>query len=261
MMTGDVVRSASDFGPEMLQMMRKERLDPRTLQRVPLPKGSPYTATAGLPGLRTYVDPELTGTDTAGYVFGDAPPSDSSMFLRKDKLKDTVGHEAEHLLAAKQLGHPTEINSLFDSLIDNKKQGNLVRSRFVKDAVDLYPYLKEKYGLQSAYFDPRMYDFQKKHGAAQNLLFEQLASLSAIETTQNVDLTKDPELRKTLFRDKEVREVYGALTGLRQTRLDSKDIRPHTRVPETEPSLVDRAKKSLGFAAGGEVTQFIKAHA
>jgi hypothetical protein len=254
MMTGEVVRSASDFGPEMLQMMRKERLDPRTLQRVPLPKGSPYTATAGLPGLRTYVDPELTGTDTAGYVFGDAPPSDTSMFLRKDKLKDTVGHEAEHLLAAKQLGHPTEINSLFDSLVDNKKQGNLVRSRFVKDAVDLYPYLKEKYGLQSAYFDPRMYDFQKKHGAAQNLLFEQLASLSAIETTQNVDLTKDPELRKTLFRDKEVREVYGALTGLRQTRLDSKDIRPHTRIPETEPSLMDRAKKSLGFSAGGEVT-------
>jgi len=260
-MTGDVVRSASDFGPEMLQMMRKERLDPRTLQRVPLPKGSPYTATAGLPGLRAYVDPELTGTDTAGYVFGDAPPSDTSMFLRKDRLKDTVGHEAEHLLAAKQLGHPTEINSLFDSLVDNKKQGDRVRSRFVRDAVDAYPYLKEKYGLQSAYFDPRMYDFQKKHGAAQNLLFEQLATLSAIEVTQNVDLTKDSELRKTLFRDKEVREIYGALTGLRQTRLDSKDIRPHTRIPETEPSLLDRARKSLGFAAGGEVTQFIKAHA
>jgi len=259
MMTGDVVRSASDFGPEMLQMMRKERIDPRTLQRVPLPKDAPYTTRAGLPGVGLFVDPDLTGTDTAGYVFKKTPPTDTSMFLRKDLPTETVAHESEHLLARRQLGRPSEINALFDKLIGAKEDDNSRRYDFVKNASRAYPYLKEKYGLQSAYFDPRMVVHQGS--LAPNLAFEQLASLAAIEVTQGVDLTKDPELRKTLFRDKEVREVYSALTGLRQTRLDSKDIRPHTRVPETEPSLMDRAKKSLGFAAGGEVTQFIKAHA
>jgi membrane-bound lytic murein transglycosylase B len=247
---GDV---SKDFSPEMQRLMREERMSPSSLQRTTLPKGSAQTATIALPGLRAYVDPALTDTYTAGYVFGDAPVGDTTMFLRGDRDLDTVAHESEHLLAKRQLEHPTEINSLFDSMFGDKEQGKSARSSFVRNAVDLYPYLQEKYGVQSAYFQPEMYDYQRRYGAAQNLLYEQLATLSAIEQNQKVDLTKDPELRKTLFSDKGVREAYNALTGLRQTRLDSKDIRPHTRVPEKETSTLDTVKQFLGFKDGGEV--------
>ena len=77
-----------------------------------------------------------------------------------------------------------------------------------------------------------MLDFQREHGALPNLAFEQMATLASIEAAQGVDLTKDPYLRKNLFKDRKVREVYNALTGLRQTRLDSKDLPPHTRQKE-----------------------------
>ena len=75
---------------------------------------------------------------------------------------------------------------------------------------------------------------------------------AGVEAAQNVDLTKDPVLRKTLFKDRDIRETYNAITGLRQTRLDAKDLPPYTRQPE-EPSMVGKVKKLLGFANGGHV--------
>lgn len=242
-----------EFSPEMLDAMRKGRAHPGNLKRVPLPKGSPQTATIALPGLRAYEDAALSGSETGGYVLGLAPVGDDTMFLRKDRDPVTVAHEAEHLLAKRQLEHPSEINTAFDSLVEDKRSPS-IRHQFVIDAVSAYPYLQDKYGLQSAYFEPGMYNYQRRAGVASNLLYEQLASLAAIEQMQGVDLTKDPVLRETLFRDKDVRETYNALVGLRQTRLDSKDIRPHTRI--AEPSMLDKVKKAIGFAEGGEVKDF-----
>jgi hypothetical protein len=74
-----------------------------------------------------------------------------------------------------------------------------------------------------------------------------------LEQRHNVDLTKDPELRKTLFKDPAVRETYNAITGLRQTRLDPRDLPPHTRQPENEPGFMSKLKKLIGFADGGTV--------
>jgi hypothetical protein len=123
---------------------------------------------------------------------------------------------------------------------------------------EVYPHLKEKYGIKSAYLDPEMLKFQEKAGRLPNLLYEQLATLASIEDTQGVDLTKDPVLRKTLFKDQDVRETYNALTGLRMTRLDARDLPPMTRVPEKgsekEAGLTDRIKKMLGFSKGGDVS-------
>ena len=82
-------------------------------------------------------------------------------------------------------------------------------------------------------------------------MYEQLASLAGYEAANNVDLTKDPVLRKTLFSDKDVRETYNAITGLRQTRLDARDLPTYTRQPE--PGITDKLKKLLGFASGGPV--------
>jgi hypothetical protein len=61
-------------------------------------------------------------------------------------------------------------------------------------------------------------------------------------------------LRKTLFKDKDVRETYNAITGLRQTRLDARDLPSYTRQPElAEPGTVDKLKKLIGYANGGYV--------
>jgi hypothetical protein len=88
----------------------------------------------------------------------------------------------------------------------------------------------------------------KQSGTA---MYEQLATLAGYEAANNVDLTKDPVLRKTLFNNKDVREAYNAITGLRQTKLDARDLPTYTRQPE--PGMTDKLKKLIGFAGGGAI--------
>ena len=237
---------------ETIALMRGEGMQPAAMQRVKPPLELNPSA-AGLPGLMMYNDPSLPGTGTAGYVMvGDDnaknPAMAQAMFLNpKDGNKaDTIAHETEHLLARQNLGRGSNINTKFDELIGDN---GLKRIQFVQKAVQAAPYLKEKYGLQSAYFQPEMVEFQGRR--AKNLLYEQLASLAALEQRHKVDLTKDEELRKTLFARPDVRETYNALTGLRQTRLDPRDLPPHTRVPE--PGMLDAIKKVFKRADGGPV--------
>jgi hypothetical protein len=78
---------------------------------------------------------------------------------------------------------------------------------------------------------------------------EQLASLSALEQTTGKSLTRDPEMRK-LFPNTQMMAVYDALTGLRQTRLDARDLPPHTPLPsytyETNPVTRFIREKTTG---------------
>lgn len=235
-----------------LETLIKEGIAPQRLAPRPL-QGAPAN-TAGIADLRAYTAPELAGTNTKGFVTADprlkAFPQNraapGAVFLRPDADADTIAHEAEHVMAKKQLGHPAEINTKFDELIGNSK----ARGQFVLAAIDAAPYLKEKYGIGNAYFSPNIL----KRNAAPVALYEQLASLAAAEYTLGVDLTKDPVLRKTLFKDPAVRETYNAITGLRQTRLDPRDLAPYTRVPEPQQkaeSLLEKARKSLRFTQGG----------
>lgn len=230
------------------------------------------SAYQGLVNPKLREDPSLRGSDTLGYVMDSPYISDTyanqglpdEMFVQPklSKPAELVSHEVNHILARKQ---GVDVNEEFDKLLGDfrvvkRKDGTestrylgQKRTEFVKAASAAFPYLQEKYGLQSAYFDPKMLEFQNKHGTLPLLLSEQLASLAAIEDTQGVDLTKDPVLRKTLFKDKDVRETYNALTGLRMTRLDSKDLKPLTRAEEDEPSMVDKLKSMVRFANGGYV--------
>jgi hypothetical protein len=76
-----------------------------------------------------------------------------------------------------------------------------------------------------------------------NSMREILASLSGFETASNVDITQDPVLRKELFQDsEELIQAYKAVTGLRQERLDAKDIAPYTSTmpPVKEKSYRER---------------------
>lgn len=236
-----------------MDMLRREGMYPEGMANLPT-KGLPAN-TAGIPNLLVREARELADSGTRGFMLdsvksGVNPTLADAMFVARGAPESTVAHEAEHLMARRQLGSAARINTKFDELIG--KDGRSIRSNFVNEAIKAAPYLEEKYGLQSGYFDPRM---AKQQGPlAPNLLYEQLATLASIEQTQGVDLTKDPVLRKTLFKDKDIRETYNAITGLRQTRLDPRDLPPYTRQAEpAEPGAVAKLKKLIGFANGGYV--------
>ena len=240
---------------ETMDMLRRQGTSPASLTRV-APPADIGSSAAGLPGLMLLADPRIDNTNAYGYVLDSSDDKKNfgmaqAMFLNKSRSEDypdTIAHETEHLLARQNLGSAANINSKFDELIGNK---GISRLNFVRDAVKAAPYLKEKYDLQSSYLDPKMLEYQSKFGLGKNLLYEQLASLAALEQRHKIDLTKDPELRKTLFSRPDVRETYNALTGLRQTRLDPRDLPPHTRVPE--PGMLDAVKKVFKRADGGMV--------
>lgn len=255
-----------------------DMLDPDTIQALLEQQGSfdlkrmptdlrqlPPTA-AGLANLKVYQDKALNGTTTGGYVVeppdgADADRMDNALFLRPtNQQPTTAGHEIEHLLARRGIGAASDQNKVYDELLGDPNR----RMEFVNNVVSVGPYLKDKYGVESAYLDPKMVKFQGP--LAKNLIYEQLATLASIESTKGVDLTKDPVLRKSLFKDKDVRETYNAITGLRQTRLDAKDLPPYTRQAEkpdptqstaqsTAPTVgaIDKLKKLIGMAEGGSV--------
>jgi hypothetical protein len=249
-------QSTSNLDPRTLEQLKNEGIDPGRLKERTIPASDqPYTA-AGLPSLRVMDAPELKNTNTHGFVLSSNRLSDfdknraqaQAVFMSPDADKNTLAHEQEHLLARQGLGTSPAINSKFDELMGKKNSG--ARRQFVKDAIGAAAHLKEKYGIDSGYFDPSML---KQGGTA---LYEQLASLAGYEAANNVDLTKDPVLRKTLFKNKDVRETYNAITGLRQTRLDARDLPTYTRQPEpTEPGVTDKLKKLMGFADGGPVAR------
>lgn len=236
----------------------REGIYPAGMANLPTKNLPPNTA--GIPNLMLREVRELEDSNTRGFVIdsprqGVNPKLADAMFVARGAGPTTVAHEAEHLMARRQLGSGSKINTKFDELMGAADRKT--RAAFVNAAIDVAPYLSEKYGLQSAYFDPKM---AKHQGSlAPNLLYEQLATLASIEQTQGVDLTKDPVLRKSLFKDKNIRETYNALTGLRQTRLDARDLPPYTRQPEPPaPGVMGKLKSMMGYANGGFVVKPIK---
>ena len=236
----------------------KEGVYPAGMANLPTKNLPPNTA--GIPGLMLREVRELENSGTRGFVVDSAkqgvnPTLTDAMFVARGAGPATVAHEAEHLMARRQLGSGSKINTKFDELVGASDRKT--RAAFVNAAIEAAPYLTDKYGMQSAYFDPKMAKHQGP--LAPNLLYEQLATLASIEQTQGVDLTKDPVLRKSLFKDKSIRETYNALTGLRQTRLDAKDLPPYTKQPETaEPGVMGKLKSMTGYAKGGFVVKPIK---
>jgi hypothetical protein len=196
--------------------------------------------------------PYLSNTDTRGFILSSNRLKDEAanrgmqqnIFVAPEADNQTIAHETEHLLARQATGFPTSTREKFRELAGGYGATDAFLAGLEKSA----PYLEEKYGIKNAYMDPK---FIRNLG--QRGLYEILATLGGAESALGVDLTKDPELRKTLFKDKNIREAYNAVTGLRQTRLDARDLPPYTRVPEPEESTATKLKKLLGFANGGPV--------
>lgn len=168
---------------------------------------------------------------------------DPVIYIDRNAYKDaaqrntTLAHEAEHLMAKTALGHPYLIGKKFEEFA-----GAGSSAKFIKDASTNLEYLQNKYDINPTYFKKKLVDsiLNSRRGSTVLPLSEQFATLSAIEQTEGVDLTEDPVLRNNLFSEPEVRQAYRALTGLRQTRLDSKDLDPYRPVSESTKEYEDR---------------------
>lgn len=217
----------------------------------------PYN-TAGLPGLIVREMPYLEDKNTQAFVLASNRLADEAsnramqqnMFVRPKADAMTIAHEAEHLLARQNAGFAQEPRDIFNRLL---KQGSgstySALPQFLNGLAESLPYLEKRYGIKNGYMDK---DFIREQGDVG--LYEIFATLAGAEAALGVDLTKDPELRKTMFKDKNVREAYNAVTGLRQTRLDPRDIPPYTRIPEKEDGgVAGKLKNLLGLADGGYV--------
>lgn len=222
----------------------------------PVPANAPYTpyTQAGASQLQgQYYDPSMRAT-TLGSTYADKA-GNSLITLNPSGVQSQVtrAHEMEHVLADQGLGSATKLNTLWDKL--STSDGGAYRGQVVKRLVEHAPYLQKNWGLdpadaQAGYFSPNVL----KRRDAHNFLYEQMATLSALEQAKNKRLTDDPYVRKNILTTKGERETYNALTGLRQSRLDAKDIPPYTRQDDkTDPSAFQKLKAMLGFASGGVV--------
>lgn len=240
-----------NYDSQWYELERSRQVDPR---KVPLP----YTA-AGLPSLQVREMPEIKGTNTKGFVYSSgAKGADDTnraaaqaIFVADPQDKQTLAHETEHLLARQNLGAGHRTHDKFQELMFGGQNGGWREYLgFMNGLKDVGPYLQEKYGVKSGYLDPRFLGGPK----ADNALDEILATLAGIESANGVDLTKDPVLRDSIFKHRKVREAYNAVTGLRQTRTEAKDLPPYTPIPEKpEPGIIGKAKYLLGYAIGGAI--------
>lgn len=162
---------------------------------------------------------------------GSVPTSTTSFVLYNPKYGQGEegsmirAHEMEHVLANQGGGQKTGVNERWDMLRGTDGAG---KAAIVSRLAVALPYLQKEWGLPpgmlSAYFE------NPRSGLALNELF---ATLSALEQQRNKKLTDDPYIRDNVFKTPGERETYNAITGLRQTRLDAKDLPPYTRQPET----------------------------
>lgn len=217
---------------ELLMTMAQTGIQPRDLAASK--EQRPYTS-AGAYSVGPHVyDMDQMADGVGGVTFRTKNGRNSSIVLNgRQKDPYTLAHEYEHALANQGLGSSSELNSKFDSLSGGSRKD---REQLVRSLIQAAPHLVEKWGLSpedasSGYFSDKM---AKHQGSlTPNLLYEQMATLSALEQSKNKRLVDDPYIRENVFKTPAQRETYDALTGLRQTRLDARDLPPYTRQPES----------------------------
>jgi len=203
--------------------------------------------------------PPLYGTTLGGFSAHDKDIPGSSFIAVDPKDPNVIGHEIEHGLA-QQSGR--NINTEWDKLISGDTTQSFstkpedLRHKVVDRLLEHAGYLKKNWGVEpdNAYFSKNA---KKTYGSTYpHLLSEQLASIAPWEVKHNKSFTDDPYVRENILTTPAQRETYNALTGLRQSRLDAKDLPPYTRQPEDrkpapEPSVMDKLKNKLGLLNRG----------
>ena len=180
------------------------------------------------------------GMGTRGYIYADEPDIiNLNTALSPGEREITTLHELEHSMDARGgdiYGRPNFAK--LGGMDNNYRAYSLMGDDWtpikdtVKNMVDNREKLEKFFGrpLDNSYFRKDSYDNLKKVGKERAMFSEQLASLSALEQTTGKFLTQDPEMRE-LFPNYRMMAVYDALTGPRQTRMDARDLPPHTPVP------------------------------
>jgi hypothetical protein len=248
-------------------------ITPDKLEQIP-PETLPYTR-FGLDNRNQGIAslPPLGGKTIGGFTTWDKNIPGSSFIAIGPDSQSTPGHEIEHALE-KQSGR--DINSEWNKLVRQGKTQSTFnpaddRQAVVSRLLDHSDYLYKNWGVDpsSSYFGK---DAKQTYGNTYGyLLNEQLASIVPTELKLNKKFTDDPYVRENILTTPAQRETFEALTGLRQARLDSKDLPPYTRQPEnrkpapepkpvkkTEPGMLESLRNKLGFKAGGSIVKPIK---
>jgi hypothetical protein len=242
---------AEDVTPSVLNTKYKE------------PKSDPYTKAGVASLLGEAYDPYMSkGTRGLTYRADADAPSSPSFITYNPADKNpamTKAHEMEHALANQGRGGGHHLNRMWDEMVGKEggRRGEIV-SRLIEHA----PYLQSNWGLlpedaDAGYFSKHV----TKRPDARNFLYEQMATLSALEQGANKRFVEDPYVRKNILKTPAEREAYEAMTNLRQTRLDAKDLPPYTRQPgstsikgdEDNQDFITKLKKLIGYANGGVV--------
>lgn len=227
-----------------------------------IPGAKPYTA-MGAHSTGEYAAPSRANFNAATIheANGDDKPSLRSSIVHNtaNPGPDTTlnrAHEYEHALQNQGLGDNENINGMWDTLIgkrqkdQNKWSVDDDKSAVVKRLVAHSPYLVEMWGLPKSHADTGYFSKTVLERPDRNAFMqEQMATLSALEQAKNKRFTDDPYVQKNILTSPAQRETYNALTGLRQTRLDAKDLPPYTRQPEPagpqEPGFMDKIKAQM----------------
>lgn len=164
-------------------------------------------------------------------------------------------HEAEHSMSLRggdiqgeldSKGRPIIMDNAFRAVALLKGNELPVRE-FVKnvalnkDKIDAF-FGEPSFGSE---FKKQSYEELRRRGRELALFEEQLASLSALEQATGKFLTQDKEMRKLLFPNTEMMAIFDALTGPRQTRMDARDLPPHTPM------------NPMSYETGNAISRFI----
>ena len=202
---------------------------------------------AAIPGVKSVSRP--MGLGEFGFVDERVPDvMNINQGLRNRKQEVTKLHEQEHLLknrAVQALPERERIDNdiRFDQLYGD--ESGRTRREIVSRMVRNRDKIEKFFGMPigDSYFNESTL---KRQGRSMGAMFEeQIATLSALEQVTGKSLTKG---MPDLFPDDKAAAIYDAITGLRQTRLDAKDLPPYT--PQYE-STMDWVKKKLRFRAEG----------
>ena len=251
--------------PHIKNTLEREGLSFKNLKPVSN-KGQPATnfGVMNSPEYSTPLEESL-----GGFTFVPQDPTNSTfrVYNSTENPRDaaiTRAHEAEHALAGQGRGSGSALNPMWDEMVGLE---GAHRNEIVRRLIEHAPYLVKNWGLPArhaneGYFSKNVLSRRD----SRNFLYEQLATLSAIENStedKKRRLVEDPYVRKYILKTPAERETYEALTGLRQTRLDAKDLPPYTRQPGSTSTKEDpdnkgfmaKIKSMLGMYQGGLVNR------
>lgn len=147
---------------------------------------------------------------------------------------DVLSHELAHVgqkLSSKPGEDPTKFHMRMAQQAGLNVLGSVNRpddvAKFNEDLDKALPYINQKYGQASTgYINNATGQTTTNKYDPSSKLFEKLTDLASLEMQTGKDLTSDPYLKETLFKDPKVVAMYNAMTIPRMTRLDPRDLPP-----------------------------------